>query len=610
MCIAVKKANLRLVCTTCDEQPTNKCGSCGQQYCADCTCKCAVTQDEAPSWVRDESSNNCNGCKNLFTVTRRRHHCRACGQLFCATCVQSRLTLPGWASPQKVCQSCCTTVSPQTSQWVPDSESSECALCWAGFSKKKRKHHCRVCGKIFCDTCTNQRARVQGYVIPQRVCTRCATPAEGLPDSQTSQGSPLTQSFARDATYQNVPLRVTVLNAGKIPRVDILTRVTNVFIKLRARSGKDKWLGDEVSWPPVASSNPNWKTTRILTCLTKEVSTLEFRIWNKDIATESYIGDASISVAALRPGKVVQIPIRCTKGKGSFIKVCIPKEPPLQKDVILIRHGQSRWNAAKAAGGKAGIVDRLKEEDHPLSNMGRDQATDLCAKVENTLKESSTDEDDNIGTILNKVEKIYASPLTRATQTAIIGINPLLRKLDSPLELTAYAREKRNVGGRDTNGSVMGADVVKRVSRETTKLFDGSVPNTIDFNKIDPSNVDLKWWNDNAESKEDFTSRLRELNNFIQWSEYKTIMIVGHSHCFRGLVNYLLSPTATLPPGITFSDIQQKKLCNCGMMHVKLDYEKTHPLIKISLPLGTTLVGKASKSKDGSKEVVDSEDEA
>ncbi|GAA5975197.1 hypothetical protein JCM5350_000179 [Sporobolomyces pararoseus] len=37
-------------------------------------------------WMKDESSKACYDCETVFTVFRRKHHCRICGQIFCARC--------------------------------------------------------------------------------------------------------------------------------------------------------------------------------------------------------------------------------------------------------------------------------------------------------------------------------------------------------------------------------------------------------------------------------------------------------------------------------------------------------------------------------------------
>jgi hypothetical protein len=74
-------------------------------------------------------------------------------------------------------------------RWVADAERSQCAYCKIEFgSIWNRRHHCRRCGDIFCDDCTNQRCLVpldeilsppNGFTllddkIAHRVCKACA----------------------------------------------------------------------------------------------------------------------------------------------------------------------------------------------------------------------------------------------------------------------------------------------------------------------------------------------------------------------------------------------------------------------------------------------------
>jgi len=51
--------------------------------------------------------------------------------------------------------------------WASDKESKYCHLCKAKFTLTKRKHHCRMCGQIFCKSCSNNKKR--GH----RVCDKC-----------------------------------------------------------------------------------------------------------------------------------------------------------------------------------------------------------------------------------------------------------------------------------------------------------------------------------------------------------------------------------------------------------------------------------------------------
>ena len=45
-------------------------------------------------WVPDAEQIKCLGCDRLFTLARRRHHCRACGLIFCADCSSDKCLIP------------------------------------------------------------------------------------------------------------------------------------------------------------------------------------------------------------------------------------------------------------------------------------------------------------------------------------------------------------------------------------------------------------------------------------------------------------------------------------------------------------------------------------
>eukprot|EP01012_Entosiphon_sulcatum_P026429 TRINITY_DN31879_c0_g1_i1.p1 TRINITY_DN31879_c0_g1~~TRINITY_DN31879_c0_g1_i1.p1 ORF type:complete len:571 (+),score=67.15 TRINITY_DN31879_c0_g1_i1:33-1715(+) len=62
-----------------------------------------------PIWVVDETSAFCTGCKQPFSVVRRRHHCRHCGRIYCAPCSRWRSFIPkyGYADEAtRVCLPC------------------------------------------------------------------------------------------------------------------------------------------------------------------------------------------------------------------------------------------------------------------------------------------------------------------------------------------------------------------------------------------------------------------------------------------------------------------------------------------------------------------------
>ncbi|KAL1920100.1 uncharacterized protein VTP21DRAFT_1246 [Calcarisporiella thermophila] len=66
--------------------------------------------------------------------------------------------------------------------WKPDSHSSCCTFCFRDFNFLRRRHHCRVCGEIFCGRCSSGIARLDVCSLPDtsgkstyfgRVCINC-----------------------------------------------------------------------------------------------------------------------------------------------------------------------------------------------------------------------------------------------------------------------------------------------------------------------------------------------------------------------------------------------------------------------------------------------------
>ncbi|MDA7838846.1 FYVE zinc finger domain-containing protein [bacterium] len=47
--------------------------------------------------------------------------------------------------------------------WIPDERVQRCFSCNASFSILRRKHHCRSCGRVFCDACTSYREKMPSY---------------------------------------------------------------------------------------------------------------------------------------------------------------------------------------------------------------------------------------------------------------------------------------------------------------------------------------------------------------------------------------------------------------------------------------------------------------
>jgi len=109
--------------------------------------------------------------------------------------------------------------------------------------------------------------------------------------------------------------------------------------------------------------------------------------------------------------------------------VHVETEPgqPHRRLVFLVRHAESRWNRAKA---ELGVLSMLCENDHGLSEKGLAQAQTLRSLLKEariSLDSASSDqqEDPWLRRLL-KPGVVYASPFTRAIETAVIGLRDIL----------------------------------------------------------------------------------------------------------------------------------------------------------------------------------------
>ena len=106
-------------------------------------------------------------------------------------------------------------------QWVKDEDCKNCVRCKVQFSWRKRKHHCRRCGNIFCARCSGYsvdvarigRENSKGKEKKCRVCTDCAlvlgrprdsNADHGLMASARESGAPLTSE--KEAKQVRAPM--------------------------------------------------------------------------------------------------------------------------------------------------------------------------------------------------------------------------------------------------------------------------------------------------------------------------------------------------------------------------------------------------------------------
>jgi len=72
-------------------------------------------------------------------------------------------------------------------EWIPDESVDKCMGCQAKFTMFLRKHHCRVCGGIFCWRCSDHKLVLKQSDGPVRVCVSCFNKATRKPAGEVAE---------------------------------------------------------------------------------------------------------------------------------------------------------------------------------------------------------------------------------------------------------------------------------------------------------------------------------------------------------------------------------------------------------------------------------------
>jgi len=227
-------------------------------------------------------------------------------------------------------------------------------------------------------------------------------------------------------------------------------------------------------------------------------------------------------------------------------------EPPRRQVVFLARHAQSRWNKAQ---DDMALVSMMWERDHGLSHAGRIQAELLRPRIEasqNRLNSVSDPEQRWFLQHLLRPDVVYASPFTRTICTACIGFGDLLPGKE--LVLVKEAREQKNLGGKDSTGVAVGADIPVRAVADMEQIYQDvderqreQALKEVKRVRMDTSGVTEKWWGDIYGDDGNRTDeRCDKLAEHLRGTRGNgpggggTSIVVGHSLFFRNLFRSFL----------------------------------------------------------------------
>lgn len=151
--------------------------------------------------------------------------------------------VPTHEAPQKVAR--WTAPSPhQIHRWEKDEDVSQCRECERRFNFITRRHHCRRCGKIFCDRCSSYRALLDPSDVVHE---------PGFPEAGASSSSQRVCQNCFEEVNGTVPNVVQGIRATSMERVFIDQERLSIPTHLSRRQSSSQ-LSD-LAECPVCNSN-------------------------------------------------------------------------------------------------------------------------------------------------------------------------------------------------------------------------------------------------------------------------------------------------------------------------------------------------------------------
>ena len=402
---------------------------------------------------------------------------------------------------------------------------------------------------------------------------------------------------------------VEIVNVKHLPVMDIGSLTdAYVVLELLAQDGKEKLTPAIHTLPLNNTLDPVFHTFIAFPIDPKDSDILQLKVLDEDVAKDDKIGHVNIDVSYLRqhPNEDATFNLNMatkTKSKdGQSPCITVRFHPRrsvtpvgkfLRKEVFVIRHGESKWNEGQS---KKNVKELMRQYDHELTKKGIEQAADFNRRWK--AVQANTPEDEDLKLFLS-AQKIYASPLTRASETALVTCHDHPCLASQGMTLLRNLREVKNFGSFDTVGQYEGEAIVKHVhdclaadsGEEQAKQWTSP--------KIDVNDSFGEWWTA-LERKEDHKHVSRRQNDIFSTLRYGTdasvIILVGHSHFFRHFVHTNMADDYRLrEPGWT-KMLDTAKSDNSACMQLTLEWRHrdlmANPcILNAKLVFGSKLAG-------------------
>ena len=256
--------------------------------------------------------------------------------------------------------------------------------------------------------------------------------------------------------------------------------------------------------------------------------------------------------------------------------------------------GSAAASSPENADGGGGRGLEGGSDDIAETDASRQRALDATLGLD-------ADDDEALGLLL-RADAVWASPLTRALQTALVALHGH-PALDRGVALHASAREIKGVAGLDCVGLEVGADAIKDrarrklaqslvagadddagvtspVAKEASVLSAaGHAAALVTAPQLLPRDCATEWWTktDSYEHKDAVALRYGEFLREVQYAslegDARAPLVVGHSLFIRGLFERFLSEDLTTKHPDLAHALKTRKLANCGLVYAEFVFD-------------------------------------
>ncbi|KAL2093554.1 hypothetical protein ACEWY4_010866 [Coilia grayii] len=181
--------------------------------------------------------------------------------------------------------------------WIPDLRATMCMICTCEFTLTWRRHHCRACGKVVCQTCSSNKHQLE-YLKNQlaRVCDLCfVTLQKRTAELNHGLGDQVQSNTPTGKSPGAFPFRRQKKIPAALKEVSANTDDSSMSGYLeRSKGNRKQWkrfwfvIKDKVLYTYAASEDVAALESQPLLgfCLTEEKSgqsqTLQFKLYHKD----------------------------------------------------------------------------------------------------------------------------------------------------------------------------------------------------------------------------------------------------------------------------------------------------------------------------------------